>query len=69
MAETLVEKDLAKERLENYLATHDIKVAKNFEDLLGPKTEQTQEEIHAEIEEFERMRKEWHKENSDRSLD
>ncbi len=59
MAETLVEKDLAKERLEQYLATHDIKVAKTFEELLGPETGQTQEEIQAEVDEFTRMREEW----------
>jgi hypothetical protein len=69
MAETIVEKDLAKERLEKYLATHDIKVAKTFEELLGPKTGQTEEEIRAEVDEFERMREEWRKENHDRSID
>ncbi|CAN5760948.1 hypothetical protein BH20ACI4_BH20ACI4_13230 [soil metagenome] len=69
MAEALVEKDLAKERLEKYLATHNIKVAETFEDLLGPKTGQTQKEIRAEVDEFERMREEWRKENRDRSID
>ena len=69
MAETIVEKDLAKERLEKYLATHHIKVTKNFEELLGPETGQTQEEIQAEVDEFLRMREEWRKEDSDRSLD
>lgn len=69
MAETLVEKDLAKERLEKYLATHNIKVAETFEDLLGPETGQTQEEIRAEVDELERMREEWRKENRDRSID
>ena len=58
MAETSFEKNLAKERLEQYLATHDIKVAKTFEELLGPDTEQTQEKIHAEVDEFLRMREE-----------
>lgn len=69
MAETLIEKDLAKERLEKYLATHDIKVAKTFEDLLGPETGQTQEEIRAEVDEFEQMREEWRKEDRDGSID
>ncbi|MEO6588465.1 MAG: hypothetical protein ABIP06_03965 [Pyrinomonadaceae bacterium] len=69
MSEILVKKDLAKERLEKYLAAHSIKVAETFEDLLGPETGQTQEEIRAEVDEFEKMREEWRKENRDRSID
>ena len=65
MAEILVEKDAAKARLEQYLATHKIKVAKTFEELLGPETGQTQEEIQAEVDDFIRLREEWRKEDSD----
>jgi hypothetical protein len=69
MAETIIDKNLAKERLEKYLATHDVKVAKTFEELLGPKTEQTQEEIQTEVDEFLSMLKEWRKDTHDRSID
>jgi hypothetical protein len=69
MAETIIDKNLAKERLEKYLATHDIKVAETFEELLGPKTEQSQEEIQAEVDEFLGMLKEWRKDSQDRSID
>lgn len=69
--ETLVEKDLAKERLERYLATHKIKIAEKVEELLGPKTDQTQEEIQAEVDDFLQLREEWRREDKkvERSLE
>lgn len=69
MPETTIDTSLAKERLEKYLATHKIKVAKSTEDLLGPKTGQTQEEIQAEVDDFLRMREEWRKEDAERNFD
>ncbi len=69
MAETVIDKTLAKERLEKYLATHKIEVAETFEDLLGPETNQTQEEIHEEVDEFLGMLNEWRKDRKERSLD
>ncbi len=69
MPESVIDKNLAKERLEKYLATHDIKVARTFEELLGPKTGQSPEEITAEVDEFEAMRKEWRKEDRERCID
>lgn len=66
MPESVIDKNLAKERLEKYLATHDIKVARTFEELLGPKTRQSAEEITAEVDEFEAMRKEYRKEDRER---
>jgi hypothetical protein len=69
MAETLVEKDLAKERLEKYLATRKVKIARTVEELLGPETGQTPEEIQAEVDDFLRIREEWRKEDRQRSFD
>lgn len=69
MAETVIDKNLAKERLEAYLATHHIKVAKTIEDLLGPETGQTQEEIQAEVDDFLCLREEWRKEDIERESD
>lgn len=69
MAETVIDKNSAKERLEKYLATHEIKVAKTFEDLLGPKTEQSQKEIRAEVDDFLGMLEELRKDMKDRSID
>lgn len=66
---TVVEKDSAKKRLENYLATHHIKIARTVEDLLGPETEQTQEEIQAEVDDFLRLREEWRKEDVKRNFE
>jgi transposase len=68
MPETTIDKNLAKERLERYLATHDIKIARTFEELLGPKTGQSPEEITAEVDEFEAMREEWRKEDRERFI-
>lgn len=68
MAEKVIDKNLAKERLEKYLATHDIEVAKTFEDLLGPETGQTQEEIRKEVDEFLGVLEELRKDKKDRSI-
>lgn len=59
----------ARAKLERLIREKGIKAAKTKEDLLGPKTEQTQEEIQAEVDEFLQMLKEWRSEDSDRSLD
>jgi hypothetical protein len=69
MADSLLDKNVARERLEKYLATHDIKVVDTFEELLGPKTEQSQEEIRVEVDEFLAKLKEWRKDSHNRSLD
>ncbi len=63
---TLVEKDLAKERLEKYLATHNVKIARTAEDLYAHSIKDDNGE---EVDEFLRMRDEWRKENRDRSFD
>ena len=46
-----------------------IKAAHTVEELLGPETEQTQEEIQAEVDDFLRLREEWRKEDHDRNFD
>lgn len=69
MIETIIEKDSAKKRLEKYLATHHIKIARTAKDLLGPETEQTQEEIRAEVDDFLHLREEWRKENVERNFE
>lgn len=51
-----------KARLESYLSTHKVKISRSFEELLGPDTGLTQEEIRAEVDEFTRLREEWRKE-------
>lgn len=66
---TITEKSLAKERLEKYLATHNLKVTKTLEDLLGPETGQTQEEIQKEVDDFLLLREEWRKEDVEREFD
>lgn len=63
MAEATIEKDAAKARLEQYLATHKLKIANSLEELLGPDTGQTQEEIQAEVDDFLRLREEWRRED------
>ena len=62
MAETLVEKDLAKERLEKYLATHKVKIAYTAEELYAHSIKDDNGE---EVDEFLRMREEWRNENND----
>lgn len=66
MAETLVEKDLAKERLEKYLAKHKVKIAHTADELFAHSVKDDDGE---EIDEFLRMREEWRKENRERNLD
>lgn len=63
---TLIEKDLARERLEKYLATHKVKIARNAEELYAHSIKDDNGE---EVDEFLRMRDEWLKENRDRSFD
>jgi len=55
----------ARERLEKMIKEQGIKVAKTEEDLYrnSDKSNQTQEEIQAEVDEFLRMRKEWREED------
>lgn len=66
MTETLVEKDLAKERLEEYLATHKVKIAHTIEDLYAHSIKDDDGE---EVDEFLRMREQWRKEDRDRSFE
>ncbi len=66
MAETLVEKNLAKDRLEKFLATHKIKIAHTAEELYEHSIKDDDGE---EVEEFLRMREEWRKEDRERNLD
>ena len=65
MLETLTEKHTGNELLKHYLATHKVKVTSSFEELLGPDTGETQEEIQAEVDDFLRLRAEWRKEDND----
>ncbi len=60
MAETLVEKDLARERLEQYLATHKIKIAHTIEELY---THSIKDDDGEEVDKFMRLREEWRKED------
>lgn len=46
-----------------------IKPATNFDDLLGPETGQTQEEIQAEVDDFLRMWREWRAVPSSREVE
>jgi len=73
MAQTIdeiaVEKDSPKARLDNFLTTHKVKVAHSFEEVLGPDTGQSQDEIRAEIDDFMQLRERWRKENRERSFD
>ena len=57
------------EKLAEYLATHNVKISRTPEELYGPKTDQTQEEIQAEVDEFLALREEWRKENRERDFD
>ena len=66
MGEKIVEKNLAKERLKKFLRENDVEVF-TAEDFDFPKDEETQAKIRAEVDEFERMREEWRKE--DRELE
>ena len=65
MPGTLTEKHTGNELLKRYLATHKVKVAQSLEELLGPDTGETQEEIQAEVDDFLRMREEWRKNDND----
>jgi hypothetical protein len=62
MAETLVEKNLAKERLERYLATHKVKIAHTVEELYAHSIKDDNGE---EVDEFLKMREQWRKEDND----
>jgi len=66
MAEILIEKDLAKERLEKFLATHNVKIARNAEELFAHSIKDDDGE---EVEEFLRTLEDWRSEKSERSLD
>lgn len=66
MAETLVEKDLAKERLEKYLAAHKVKIARTAEELYAHSVKDDDGE---EVDEFLQMRDERQTEDRERSLD
>jgi len=63
MAETLVEKDLAKERLEKFLATHKVKIARTAEELYAHSVKDDDGE---EVDEFLRMREDDGKLSSER---
>ncbi|HEV8158893.1 MAG: hypothetical protein H0X72_22265 [Acidobacteria bacterium] len=60
MAEILIEKDLARERLEQFLATHKIKIANTIEELYAHSIKDDDGE---EVDEFMRLREEWRKED------
>ncbi len=66
MVETLIEKDLAKERLEKFLRENNVPIARTTEELYAHSVKDDDGE---EIEEFMRMREEWKKENRHRSID
>ena len=66
MAETLIEKNVARERLERFLATHNVKIAHTAEELYA---HSVKDDDGKEVDEFLRMREEWRKEDSERSLD
>lgn len=65
MPETIVEKHTGNDLLKRYLASNKVKIANSVEDLLGPDTGETQEEIQAEVDEFLRMREEWRRLDND----
>lgn len=65
MPGTLTEKHAGNELLREYLATHKVKITSSFEELLGPDTGETQEEIQAEVDDFLRLRAEWRKDDND----
>lgn len=58
MSETVIDKNLAKERLEKFLQENDVKVFTE-EDFDFPKDEEVQAKICAEVDEFLQMRREW----------
>lgn len=62
-------KETPEERRNRLLAGYKGKLATSFEELLGPKTGQIQEEIQAEIDDFLRLREEWRKESREREFD
>ncbi len=59
----------AREKLEGIIRGKKFKTAKTTEELLGPETGQTQEEIQAEVDKFLQTLREWRNEESGRSLD
>lgn len=63
MPETLIEKHTGNELLKRYLATRKVRAVYSLEELLGPETGQTQDEIQAEVDDFLRLREEWRKED------
>ncbi len=62
-------KETSEERRNRLMAEHKGKLATSFEELLGPKTDQTQEEIQAEVNDFLQLREEWRKESREREFD
>ena len=62
MVEILVEKDLAKERLEQYLAAHQVKIANTTEELYA---HSIKDDSGEEVDEFLRMREKWRREDND----
>lgn len=72
--ETSAEKNLFKkadespqEKLKKFLAENKVAIARTPDELYGPKTGQTQEEIEAEIDDFLRLREEWRGEEHERN--
>lgn len=59
----IIEKDAAKARLEQYLATHKLKIARTAEELFAHSVKDDNGE---EVEDFMRLREEWRRE--DKSL-
>jgi len=62
MTEITIEKDTAKARLEEYLATHKIKIAHTIEELYA---HSIKDDGGEEVDEFMRLREEWRKEDDD----
>jgi hypothetical protein len=65
MLKTLTEKHTGNDLLKEYLATHKVKIAATVDELLGPDTGESQEEIQAEVDDFLRLRAQWRKEDND----
>lgn len=62
-------KESFEERQNRLIAEHKGKLASSFEELLGPNTDQTQEEIQAEVDIFLQLREEWRNESREKEVD
>ena len=70
MPEKLIDRDKARERRESYLTSHPVKIARSVEELLGPDTGESEEEIRKEVDDFLSLLEEWRsQDDSVRDLD